>query len=51
MKNFIAPKTGHAASDEWFKNQPIWFDIDMLRSFLLGIFLGAFIATIVIMCL
>tara|TARA_Y100000780_G_scaffold5375_1_gene4817 strand:+ start:83 stop:238 length:156 start_codon:yes stop_codon:yes gene_type:complete len=47
MKNFISLKTGHAASDAYFKNQPIWFDSDMLRSFLLGICFGTIITVVV----
>jgi len=48
MKNFVTLKTGHAASDAYFKNQPIWFDNDMLRSFFLGVCIGAIITTVVL---
>ncbi len=47
MKNFLSQKIGHAASDAYFKNQPIWFDSDMLRSFLLGICFGTIITAVV----
>ena len=47
MKIFKSLKTGHAASDAYFKNQPIWFDSDMLRSFLLGICFGTIITVVV----
>ena len=42
-KNFFSPKTGHHASDEFFKNQPLWHDNDLLKSFLLGIFIGSIV--------
>ena len=47
MKNFISLKTGHAASDAYLKNQPIWFDSDMLRSCLLGVCVGVIITVVV----
>jgi curli production assembly/transport component CsgF len=42
-KNFFSPKTGHHASDEYFKNQALWHDSDLLEYFLLGAFIGAVI--------
>jgi len=39
-KNFFSSKTGHHASDEYFKNQALWHDSDLLKSFLLGAFIG-----------
>ena len=36
MKNFFPYKTGHKASDEYFKNQPIWHVIDMVKAYFLG---------------
>jgi hypothetical protein len=42
-KNFFSPKTGHHASDEYFKNQALWHDSDLLKYFLLGAFIGAVI--------
>jgi|TARA_Y100000310_G_scaffold47822_1_gene44409 hypothetical protein len=47
MKNFISLKTGHAASDAYFKNQPIWFDSDMLYSFLLGVCIGVIVMALI----
>ena len=47
MKNFLSQKIGHAASDAYFKNQPIWFDSDILCFFLLGVGLGAIITKVV----
>ena len=47
MKNFISLKTGHAASDAYLKNQPIWFDSDMLRACLLGVCVGVIITAVV----
>jgi curli production assembly/transport component CsgF len=39
-KNFFSLKTGHHASDEFFKNQALWHDSDLLKSFFLGAFIG-----------
>ena len=39
-KNFFSFKTGHHASDEYFKNQALWHDSDILKAFLLGAFFG-----------
>jgi curli production assembly/transport component CsgF len=39
-KNFFSLKTGHHASDEFFKKQAIWHDSDLLKSFLLGAIIG-----------
>ena len=39
-RNFFSLKTGHHASDEFFKNQAIWHDSDLLKIFLLGAFIG-----------
>jgi len=43
-RNFFSLKTGHHASDEFFKNQAIWHDSDILKSFLIGAFVGALFA-------
>ena len=52
MKNFGSLKSGHAASDAYFKNQPIWYDSDMLRSCMLGFCIGVIVTSIVIaMCI
>ena len=32
-KNFIYWKSGHEASDEYFKNAPVWHDVDVLKFF------------------
>ena len=42
MKNFFPYKTGHKASDEYFKNQHIWHDIDIAKAFIFGVFIGSF---------
>jgi len=47
-KNFYTPKTGHAASDAYFKNTPIWFDSDLLRSFCIGAVVGSLITLFII---
>ena len=39
-RNFFSLKTGHHASDEYFKNQALWHDSDLLKAFLLGAFIG-----------
>jgi len=36
IKNFFSLKTGHRPSDEYFKNMPIWHDIDLLKAYFLG---------------
>ena len=35
-KNFFSLKTGHKASDEYFKNLAIWHDIDLVKAYFLG---------------
>lgn len=47
-RNYYTPKTGHEASDIYFKNQALWMDSDLLRSFCLGSLVGAFFTTIII---
>ena len=46
-KNYFSLKTGHVASDEYFKRAPIYCDSDMLKVgftwFVIGIVLGLFI--------
>lgn len=40
-RNFIGNKTGHHASDEYFKNHAaLWFDTDMVIVFVGGFVLG-----------
>ena len=50
MKNFnftwLTSETGHKASDVWFKNQPTWFDSDMIGGVLFGMFLGMSLTTL-----
>ena len=46
-RNFYTHKTGHAASDAYFKKQAIWMDSDLLRSFCIGMGIGAFLTIIV----
>ena len=41
-RNFIGNKTGHHASDEYFKNTPSWFDTEMITVFLGGVGVGIF---------
>jgi formate-dependent nitrite reductase membrane component NrfD len=35
------------AFEEWAKNQPIWYDIDMLKSLTFGIAVGVFVGFLV----
>ena len=46
-KNYFLPKTGHEASDEFFKEAPIYCDSDMIRVgvtwFVIGIVVGLLI--------
>ena len=42
-KNFFSLKTGHEASDEYFKNLSIWHDIDLVKAFLIGAFISPII--------
>ena len=42
-KNIFPLKTGHEASDEYFKNLPIWHDVDMIKTFLWGLGIGVFV--------
>lgn len=46
-KNYFIPKTGHIASDVYFKYYAaIWHDSDMLKSFVTGTLFGILIAII-----
>ena len=53
MKIFKSSKTGHtghtghAASDAYFKNAPIWHDVDMIKAWFLGAFTGPIILWII----
>jgi len=50
-KNFFPLKTGHKASDEYFKNLAIWHDIDMVKSCMLGFVIGIIITGLLIILL
>ena len=43
MKNFFPLKTGSKASDEYFKNAPVWHDIDIAKFFIFGVLVGSFL--------
>lgn len=45
-RNYYTLKTGHKASDMYFKSQPFWFDSDLLTSFILGSISGAIFTVI-----
>jgi len=42
-KNIFPLKTGHKASDEYFKNLPTWCDVDIIKAFLWGLGIGVFV--------
>ena len=42
-KNIFPLKTGHEASDEYFKNLPVWHDVDMIKTFLWGLGIGVLV--------
>ena len=42
-RNFYALKTGHKPSDDYFKNQPYWFDSDLLHAFIVGVIIGSLV--------
>ena len=46
-RNYYTLKTGHKASDRYFKNQPLWCDSDILKSLIIGISIGGIFATFV----
>jgi hypothetical protein len=48
MKIFKLLKTGHAATDAFFRNQAVWHDTDMTRSCVLGFCIGAVVMAFVI---
>ncbi len=48
-RNFGGYKSGHGVSDTYFKNQPIWFDSDMLQAFIIGIISGALFTMILML--
>ena len=39
-KNYFSLKTGHVASDEYFKRAPIYCDSDIMKMFIYGFILG-----------
>ena len=48
-KNYSGIKTGHAPSDAYFKKQPIFFDIDIVKSWALGFTSGSIITGLLIL--
>ena len=42
-KNIFPLKTGHKPSDEYFKNLPVWHDIDIIKTFLWGLGIGVLV--------
>ena len=50
-RNFFALKTGHKASDEYFKNMSVWCDSDMLASWVLGFLAGCIFMPLLLMLL
>jgi hypothetical protein len=48
IKNFFPIKTGHGASDEYFKNLAVWHDIDIVKSWMLGFSTGSILTGLLI---
>ena len=48
-KNYFSFKTGHKASDVYFKNTPHWFDSDILGAWVHGLISGILITLLFIM--
>ena len=46
-KNFIYWKSGHKTSDEYFKNAPVWHDIDIIKFFLFGVLVGSVLTVVI----
>ena len=39
-KNYFSIKTGHEASDKYFKFAPIWHDSDIIKAWAIGTIVG-----------
>jgi hypothetical protein len=50
-KNFFSLKFDHPASDKYFKNMAVWYDSDMLTSWVLGFLTGIIVMPLVLMLL
>ena len=48
IKNFFPVKTGHKASDDYFKNLAVWHDIDIVESWMLGFSTGSILTGLLI---
>tara|TARA_B110000902_G_C14094448_1_gene508178 strand:+ start:722 stop:883 length:162 start_codon:yes stop_codon:yes gene_type:complete len=48
IKNFFPIKTGHKASDDYFKNLAVWHDIDIVKSWMLGFSTGSILTGLLI---
>ena len=48
IKNFFPVKTGHKASDDYFKNLAVWHDIDIVKSWMLGFSTGSILTGLLI---
>ena len=51
IKNFILPKTDDVALNEYFKKMPLWYDMDMLKMYIIGMLTGALITILVVLSL
>jgi hypothetical protein len=47
-RNYFPMKTGHAASDEYFKHVALWYDSDMLKTFIHGTLFGILLTLMII---
>ena len=46
-KSFLWWISEHEASDEYFKNAPVWYDIDIIKSFLFGVLVGSVLTVVI----
>jgi hypothetical protein len=44
--NFKSTVTGHAPTDKWLENQPLWHDSDMLKAILFGTVFGLIVGVL-----
>jgi len=46
-RNYFSSKTGHKASDIYLKNQPLWYDSDMLKHGIVWFIIGTIVGVLV----
>ena len=45
-KNYFSIKTGHEASDKYFKFAPTWHDSDIIKAWAIGAIVGIFVTLV-----